>query len=133
VKILLDPLRLRKGYDESLEQQEASCSRRKKLLVTLGTGLKKLEQQKDEILDKNKELKKQYENLDMLSKIGRDITANITVESLLESVYKKLNSLMDASIMGFGIIACSFNLFAYNELICIHNPGANGLAGFQPG
>ena len=65
---------------------------------------KKLEEQKKEILEKNEELRDQYTNLELLSKIGRDITANLTVESLLDSIYEKVNALMDSPILGFGIL-----------------------------
>lgn len=77
----------------------------------------KLVQQKNEILEKNKELKQQYKNLELLSKIGRDITANITIESLLESVYKKLNSLMDVSIMGFGLYRQEKGIIEFPRII----------------
>jgi len=91
--------------------------KREELEQLVAYKTKKLEQQKNEILRKNKELEKQYENLDMLSKIGRDITANITVESLQESVYKKLNSLMDASIMGFGIYRRDQRIIEFPKII----------------
>jgi signal transduction histidine kinase/ligand-binding sensor domain-containing protein len=91
--------------------------KRQELEQLVAYKTKKLEQQKNEILDKNIELEHQYENLEMLSKIGRDITANITVESLLESVYKKLNSLMDASIMGFGIYRKDKRIIEFPRII----------------
>jgi signal transduction histidine kinase/ligand-binding sensor domain-containing protein len=91
--------------------------KRQELEQLVAYKTKKLEQQKNEILNQNIELEKQYENLDMLSKIGRDITANITVESLQESVYKKLNSLMDASIMGFGIYRKDQRIIEFPKII----------------
>jgi len=91
--------------------------KREELEQLVAYKTKKLEQQKNEILDKNKELQQQYENLELLSKIGRDITANITVASLLESVYKKLNSLMDASVMGFGIYRKEKRIIEFQNII----------------
>ncbi|MBR9998521.1 MAG: GAF domain-containing protein [Cyclobacteriaceae bacterium] len=78
--------------------------KREELEQLVAFKTKKLEHQKAEILQKNEALKAQYNNLEMLSKIGRDITANLTVESLLDSIYKKLNSLMDAPVLGIGIL-----------------------------
>jgi ligand-binding sensor domain-containing protein len=91
--------------------------KRQELEQLVAYKTKKLEKQKNEILHKNEELEKQYNDLDMLSKIGRDITANITVESLLESVFKKLNSLMDASVMGFGIYRRENRIIEFPRII----------------
>jgi len=91
--------------------------KREELEQLVAYKTKKLEAQKSEILSKNEALKKQYENLELLTKIGRDITANITVESLQESVYKKLNSLMDASIMGFGIFRKEQRIIEFPRII----------------
>ncbi len=91
--------------------------KREELEQLVAYKTKKLEAQKSEILTKNEALKQQYENLELLSKIGRDIIANITVESLLESVYKKLNSLMDASIMGFGIYRSEKRIIEFPKII----------------
>jgi signal transduction histidine kinase/ligand-binding sensor domain-containing protein len=91
--------------------------KREELEQLVAYKTKKLEEQKNEILKKNDALKQQYENLELLSKIGRDITANITVESLQESVYKKLNSLMDASIMGFGIYRREKRIIEFPRII----------------
>jgi signal transduction histidine kinase/ligand-binding sensor domain-containing protein len=64
---------------------------------------RKLEEQKNEIQLQRDKLEQSYQNLDLLSKIGREITANLTVEAIVESVYDRLNSLMDASVFGLGI------------------------------
>ena len=91
--------------------------KREELEQLVAFKTKKLERQKSEILEKNEALKTQYENLELLSNIGRDITANITIESLLESVYQKLNSLMDASIMGFGILDSEKRVIDFPSII----------------
>ena len=65
---------------------------------------KKLEDQKDEIQVQRDKLEQSYQNLELLSKIGREITANLTVEAIIESVYDRLNNLMDAAVIGLGII-----------------------------
>jgi len=42
-------------------------------------------------------------NVELLSEIGRDITANLTIENIINTVYKNVNSLMDATIFSIGI------------------------------
>jgi signal transduction histidine kinase/ligand-binding sensor domain-containing protein len=42
-------------------------------------------------------------NVEVLSEIGRDITANLSIEQIIDTVYKNVNSLMDAPIFGIGI------------------------------
>ncbi|HLF35503.1 MAG TPA: two-component regulator propeller domain-containing protein [Cyclobacteriaceae bacterium] len=71
------------------------------LLVLFKT--KKLEEQKNEIQAQRDKLEQSYKNLELLSNIGREITANLTVEAIVESVYDRINGLMDASVIGLGI------------------------------
>jgi len=91
--------------------------KREELEQLVAFKTKKLEQQKAEILHKNDALKTQYTNLEMLSKIGRDITANLTVESLLDSIYRKLNALMDAPVLGIGILNQEKNTLDFPYLL----------------
>ena len=91
--------------------------KREELEQLVAFKTKKLEQQKAEILQKNDALKTQYTNLEMLSKIGRDITANLTVESLLDSIYRKLNALMDAPVLGIGILNQENNTLDFPYLL----------------
>ena len=62
-----------------------------------------LENQKDEILHQSHNLQKSYMNLIHLNDIGKVITANLAVESIIDTVYESVNELMDASIFGIGI------------------------------
>jgi signal transduction histidine kinase/ligand-binding sensor domain-containing protein len=91
--------------------------KREELEQLVAFKTKKLEHQKAEILHKNEALKTQYNNLEMLSNIGRDLTANLTVESLLDSIYKKLNSLMDAPVLGIGIFNRDKNILEFPYLL----------------
>ncbi len=91
--------------------------KREELEQLVAFKTKKLEQQKAEILQKNDALKIQYTNLEMLSKIGRDITANLTVESLLDSIYRKLNALMDAPVLGIGVLNPENNTLDFPYLL----------------
>lgn len=42
-------------------------------------------------------------NIELLSEIGRNITANLTIEQIIDTVYENVNSLMDAAVFGIGI------------------------------
>ncbi|RPI73035.1 MAG: hypothetical protein EHM47_06915, partial [Ignavibacteriales bacterium] len=42
-------------------------------------------------------------NVELLSEIGRDITANLTIKEIIDTVYENVNSMMDASVFGIGL------------------------------
>ncbi len=48
-------------------------------------------------------IEKAYINVKQLSEIGQKITENLTVETIINTVYKNLNTLMDASVLAIGI------------------------------
>ena len=53
-----------------------------------------------EIAEAENERKK---NVELLSEIGRDITSNLSIEQIIDTVYQNVNSLMDASVFGIGL------------------------------
>ncbi len=56
-----------------------------------------------ELEKKTGELEQSYNSVSVLSKIGRDITSTLNLETILTTVYENVNELMDASIFGIGI------------------------------
>lgn len=69
-----------------------------------------LQKQKEEIDEKATELARQkdnleqsYQNMELLAEIGRKVTASLSVNSIIGTVYDQVNKLMDASIIGIGI------------------------------
>ena len=64
---------------------------------------KLLQQQKQEIDKKAQELTVQKDNVELLGEIGRKITASLSVETIISTVYDNVNLLMDASVFGIGI------------------------------
>ena len=69
-----------------------------------------LHKQKNEIDSKANELEVQKENLEqsynniaLLGEIGRKITASLSVETIIGTVYNNVNILMDAQVFGIGI------------------------------
>jgi signal transduction histidine kinase len=64
---------------------------------------KKLKLQNEKIENQSEKLKQAYDNLKLLSTIGRDITSSLIIEEIIETVYENLNTLMDASVLGIGV------------------------------
>ncbi|MEH0158504.1 GAF domain-containing protein [Limibacter armeniacum] len=49
------------------------------------------------------ELKNAFETVKLLGEIGQDITANLSVDKIIETVYENVNNLMDAKIFSIGV------------------------------
>lgn len=62
-----------------------------------------LQKQNEKIAQQSEKLKQAYQNLELLSTIGRDITSSLIIEEIIETVYENLNRLMDASVLGIGV------------------------------
>ena len=75
----------------------------------------KLRLQNEKIEIQAEKLKQAYQNLELLSTIGRDITSSLIIEEIIETVYENLNTLMDASVLGIGVFD--------RELNRLHFPG----------
>lgn len=60
-----------------------------------------------EVVKQKEEIEKTFEDTKLLSKIGRDITSQLTVERIIETVYAEINKLMDAEGFGIGIFDTS--------------------------
>ncbi len=63
----------------------------------------KLKVQNEKIEQQAEKLKEAYQNLELLSTIGRDITSSLIIEEIIETVYANINTLMDASVLGIGV------------------------------
>lgn len=64
---------------------------------------RKLTIQKDKIARQARELKEAYQNLELLSVMGRAITSSLIIDEIIDIVYKNLNKFMDASVFGIGV------------------------------
>ncbi len=56
-----------------------------------------------EVVQQKQRIEKAYQDVELLSGIGKDITSLLTVEEIIEKVYKNVNTLMDASAFAIGI------------------------------
>lgn len=45
-----------------------------------------------------------HRNIELISEMGKDITSSLSIEHIIETVYAHVNKLMDASLLGIGII-----------------------------
>ncbi len=59
--------------------------------------------QAEEILQQRDNLQKTYENIQILSKIGKNITSNLDLNTILSLVYENINSLLNALVFGIGV------------------------------
>jgi signal transduction histidine kinase len=75
------------------------------LLVTLRTRHlhKRSRQLEMTIKERTAEIQSQKDNIEQLSIIGRDITNNLSIGQIINTVYENVNTLMDASVFGIGI------------------------------
>ena len=56
-----------------------------------------------ELREKTVQLQSQKDDVEQLSRIGRDITATLSVESIIAIVYENVNRLLDASVFSIGL------------------------------
>src|SRR5246127_463749 len=56
-----------------------------------------------EVIKQKTELENSHKNIELLSKIGQQITSSLSVETIIETVYQNVNELMDASSFWIGI------------------------------
>jgi PAS domain S-box-containing protein len=56
-----------------------------------------------EVVKQKEEIERSYSNIKLISDIGREITASLQVEEIIEKVYQRVNTLMDAPVFLIGI------------------------------
>jgi len=56
-----------------------------------------------ELIKQKEEVQRSYENTKLLSEIGKEIAAELSIPDILSKVYNNVNALMDASVFGIGI------------------------------
>jgi len=55
------------------------------------------------VQDRTAEIQAQKDNVEQLSHIGRDITDNLSIKDIINTVYENVNRLMDAAVFGIGL------------------------------
>lgn len=56
-----------------------------------------------QLVQQKEEVQRSYENTKLLSEIGKEIAAELSIPDIISKVYSNVNNLMDATIFGIGI------------------------------
>jgi signal transduction histidine kinase/ligand-binding sensor domain-containing protein len=79
-----------------LREHAIAAVTKARTLVALQEKTTALQQQKEQV-------EQAYDNVELLSKIGRDITAKLSSGEIISTVYQNVNTLMDAAVFGIGL------------------------------
>jgi ligand-binding sensor domain-containing protein/signal transduction histidine kinase len=63
---------------------------------------KELQNQKASLQKQKESVEQAHKNISLLSEIGKEITAKLDEESIMQMLYRNVNDLMDASVFGVG-------------------------------
>ena len=72
---------------------------------------------KEEIEELKKQVNEAYQNVQLLSEIGQEITSSLNLDAILNTVYESVNQLMDATVFGIGIFNEVENVIDYRLAI----------------
>lgn len=69
----------------------------------LSKANEEIQLQQDKLQMQNTYLEQAYQNVQLLSKIGQEVTASLDLDKVLNTIYEHINLLMDATNFGIGI------------------------------
>ncbi len=93
-------------YKKYIDQNNKIVSQELETKISALSADSKLQQAKKdaEIYKlKNVELKESYNNIAVISEIGQKITASLDIETIMNTIYDTMNTLMDATVFGIGL------------------------------
>ena len=96
-----------KAYYRYKEKYYAESESRKIEDFKLRGKFEQLEEEKEELVAKNEELKRTFDDVKILSSIGNEITSTLDLESIFNIIYERINSLMDAQ--GIFVAICDYD------------------------
>jgi signal transduction histidine kinase/ligand-binding sensor domain-containing protein len=101
--LVFDNLNDENAFDHSdlqrvsrLREHAIGAVTKARTMVTLQEKSLALQQQKDQV-------EQAYDNVELLSRIGRDITSKLSIQEIIGTVYQSVNALMDAAVFGIGL------------------------------
>jgi ligand-binding sensor domain-containing protein/signal transduction histidine kinase len=107
--------------EKEVADRTAKISQQK---TAIEKNLEKLEVQKEEIAEKNKEIlvarnniEQAYINLKLLSDLGKEITSSLSEKEIIKTVYQNINALMDADLVAIGIYNKKKDEIGFNSII----------------
>ena len=62
-------------------------------------------------------LERTFKNTQLLSEIGKQITATLSIDEIIDKVYDNINQLMDANIFGIGVHNPEKNILEFPAII----------------
>lgn len=57
----------------------------------------------DKVRERTDEVTRQYENIRLLTDVGKEITSNLLIEQIVEVVHSNINPLLDAPVLSIGV------------------------------
>ncbi len=92
-----------KAYHHFKELASKEKNEQKLKTLELESKIDKIEQEKHLLRTQNERIAQHYEDLKTLGQIGKEITSTLNLNEILETIYKKVNALMDANVFLIGL------------------------------
>ena len=103
--------------EKSRRENEVLESQAKALEATVAERTQEIRTQATEIAAQKDNLQQAYETVELLSEIGKEITASLDLDTILFKLYERVNQIVDASIFGVGLYRPQKNLIEYSLAI----------------
>ncbi len=81
-----------------------SNNRRKKANVLLQSQATQIQLANTKLSEKNIQISASRERLEIMSEVGRSLTASLAVETIITNLYQRVSEVMDAMVFGIGIV-----------------------------
>jgi signal transduction histidine kinase/CheY-like chemotaxis protein len=115
---LLLILALAAGWVLISRHEREKARRRTEALEAQAKALEALVNERtEEIRSQAAEISAQKDSIEMLSEIGREITASLDLDTILFKLYERVNQFVDASIFGVGLYRPDKHLIEYSLAI----------------
>jgi signal transduction histidine kinase/DNA-binding response OmpR family regulator len=89
--------------EKARRKTEALEAQAKALEATVAERTREIRDQAGEIAAQKDRLQHAYDTVELLSDIGREITASLDLDTILFKLYERVNQLLDAPIFGVGL------------------------------
>ena len=103
--------------EKARRETEALEAQAKALEATVAERTQEIRAQAGEIAAQKDNLQQAYETVELLSDIGKEITASLDLDTILFKLYERVNQLVDANIFGVGLYRPQKNLIEYSLAI----------------
>ncbi|HEV8043164.1 MAG TPA: GAF domain-containing protein [Bryobacteraceae bacterium] len=103
--------------EKARRETEALEAQAKALEATVAERTQEIRAQGAEIASQKDHLQQAYENVELLSDIGKEVTASLDLDTILFKLYERVNQLVDATIFGVGLYRPEKHLIEYSLAI----------------